>query len=51
MGPGEVLKMTYSLLIMMLIDNNVIHERPKKEDPNKPKRVTGGGLAGLMRRG
>ena len=36
--------MPYWLLMVMLIDNNILHEKPEKEDPNV-KKGSGMGLA------
>ena len=35
--------MPYWLLMVMLIDNNILHERPEKEDNGEVKK--GGGMA------
>jgi hypothetical protein len=42
--------MSYWLLMAMLKDNNILHERPEKEDKNKEevKQGSGMGLAAYM---
>lgn len=39
--------MPYWLLMARLIDNNIMHERPEKEDPNVQK-GSGGDFAKFM---
>ena len=47
--PDYVLGMSYWLLMAMLKDNNVMHERPEKEDKDAVKKGTGMDLANMMR--
>ena len=48
-GYKEALEMPYWLLMVMLIDNNILHERPEKEDKDAPKKLSGMGMAGFMK--
>ena len=40
--------MPYWLLMVMLIDNNILHERPDKEEKGEVKKGSGMGLAKFM---